>query len=490
MSTMLDVDQAGSGGRAIASRHVPSALRPSMTTLTCHGAAGEVTGSCHLLECAGRRILVDCGLFQGSDALEGENAHAFPFDPASIDFVLLTHAHLDHCGRLPLLARGGFRGEIIATGATRELARLVLTDAASLQEEEAKSQARRLRASAPPLYTIEDAFHAMDFFGRRAEYGRDMELAPGLSVRFVDAGHMLGSASVLVETRSARSHRRVLFSGDIGNPGRPLLRDAEPPPRADVAVMEATYGDRDHRSMSESVAELVGAVADRIERGGNVIIPTFALERAQEILYHLAGGIRDGALPQTLPVFLDSPMAISATETFARYPASLGEAARRRLADGGDLFGMPTLRFTREPAESMALNRIKGGAVILAGSGMCTGGRVRHHLRHNLWRKHAGVIFVGYAARGTPARRIIDGADTVRLFGEDVRVQARVWTINGFSAHAGQHDLVDWLRHVAPDKAVLVHGEIERGLSAFAPRVEALGIDCVVPAQGQAIALA
>jgi metallo-beta-lactamase family protein len=460
-----------------------------MSTLTCHGAAGEVTGSCHLLEHAGRRILVDCGLFQGSDALEGENARAFAFDAASIDFVLLTHAHLDHCGRLPLLARRGFRGEIIATAPTRELARLVLSDAASLQEEEAKARTRRLRDFVAPLYTLEDAFHAMEFFGRRAEYGRDIALAPGLTARFIDAGHMLGSASVVVETGQGAARRRIVFSGDIGNPDRPLLRDAEPPPEADVVVMEATYGDRDHRSTADSIAELVGAVADRIERGGNVVIPTFALERAQEILYHLADGIREGMLPPTLPVFLDSPMAISATETFARYPECLGEDARRRLADGGDLFGLPTLRFTRETADSMALNRIKGGAVILAGSGMCTGGRVRHHLRHNLWRRHAGVIFVGYAARGTPARRIIDGAETVRLFGEDVRVQARIWTINGFSAHAGQHDLLAWLGHAAAKKAVLVHGEAERGLSALASRVEALGIDCVVPAQGQTLAL-
>ena len=457
-----------------------------MLSLTCHGAAGEVTGSCHLLECAGRRILVDCGLFQGSDALEGENAREFAFDPGSIDFVLLTHAHLDHCGRLPLLARRGFRGEIIATAPTRELTRLVLTDAASLQEEETRRRARKLHGdAAPPLYTIEDAFHAMDFFGRRAEYGRDIDLAPGLCIRFVDAGHMLGSASIVVDAREGAARRRIVFSGDIGNPGRPLLRDAEPPPRADVVVMEATYGDRDHRSMADSAAELIGAVADRIERGGNVVIPTFALERAQEILYHLAEGIRDGLLPRTLPVFLDSPMAISATETFARYPESLGDAARSRLRHGEDLFGLPTLRFTRETADSVALNRIKGGAVILAGSGMCTGGRVRHHLRHNLWHKSAGVIFVGYAAQGTPARRIIDGAETVRLFGEDVRVRARVWTINGFSAHAGQHDLLAWLRHAAPRKAVLVHGEVDRGLSSLAMCVKGLGIDCVVPMQGR-----
>ena len=461
-----------------------------MISLTCHGAAREVTGSCHLLECAGRRILVDCGLFQGSNALERENERAFGFDPASIDIVLLTHAHLDHCGRLPLLARRGFRGEIIATAPTRELTRLVLTDAASLQEEEARSRARKQRGTAtPPLYTLEDAFHAMEFFGRRAEYGRSIDLAPGLSARFIDAGHMLGSASVVVEVGQHAARRCIVFSGDIGNPGRPLLRDAEPPPAADVVVMEATYGDRDHRSMRDSVAELIGAVADRIERGGNVVIPTFALERSQEILFHLAEAIRDGILPRTLPIFLDSPMAISATEIFARYPDFLSASARQRMAGGAKLFDLPTLRFTRETAESLALNRIEGGAVILAGSGMCTGGRVRHHLRHNLWRKDAGVIFVGYAARGTPARRIIDGAETVRLFDDEVRVRARIWTINGFSAHAGQRDLLGWLSHTAPSKAVLVHGEPERGLAALAARVAASGIECVVPTQAETIAL-
>jgi metallo-beta-lactamase family protein len=470
-------------------RRGPHEARPPMISLTCQGAAREVTGSCHLLECAGRRILIDCGMFQGADALERENALDFGFDPASIEFVLLTHAHLDHCGRLPLLARRGFRGEIVATAPTRELTRLVLTDAASLQEEDAKARRRRHRADAPPLYTIEDAFHAMDYFGRRAEYARDMALAPGLSVRFIDAGHMLGSASIVIDVDRSGGRRRIVFSGDIGNPGRPLLREAEPPPRADVVVMEATYGDRDHRTMSDSVEELLGAVAARIERGGNVVIPTFALERAQEILYYLAGGIRAGVLPESLPVFLDSPMAISATQIFARHPECLGEAAKTHLGDGDDPFGLRTLRYTRETADSMALNRIKGGAVILAGSGMCTGGRVRHHLAHNLWRKNAGVIFVGYAAHGTPARRIIDGAETVRLLGEDVRVRARIWTINGFSAHAGQHDLLRWLGHAAPAKAVLVHGEADRGLAALAPRIEALGVDCIVPAKGQTLPL-
>lgn len=465
-----------------------------MIAITCHGAARQVTGSCHLLECAGRRVLIDCGLFQGSDAVESGNAADFGFDPASIDFVLLTHAHLDHCGRIPLLVKRGFRGEVIATAPTRELARIVLSDAASLQEEDARLRARRLHRSgnaiSPPLYTIDDAFHAMDFFGRRAEYGQDIDLAPDLRVRFVDAGHMLGSASVLVEAGHGASRRRILFSGDIGNPGRPLLRIAEPPPAADVVVMEATYGDRNHRSAKASVDELLDAIADRLDSGGNIVIPTFALERAQEVIFHLANAVRADRLPRRLHLFLDSPMAISATSIFARYPESLGEEARTRIAEGGDPFGLPTLRFTRDASESMAINKIDGGAVILAGSGMCTGGRVRHHLKHNLWRKDAGVIFVGYAAEGTPARRIIDGAEYVRILGEEIRVRARIWTINGFSAHAGQDDLLSWVGHTgAPRKVLLVHGEPGRGMQPLAERLRQSGLHIEMPAQGERVTI-
>ena len=383
---------------------------------------------------------------------------------------------------------------MIATAPTRELARLVLSDAASLQEEDARVRSRRLHrgghAVPAPLYTLDDAFHAMDFFGRAAEYGRDIDLAPGLRVRFVDAGHMLGSASVLIEAGNEVSHRRILFSGDIGNPGRPLLRVAEPPPAADVVVMEATYGDRNHRSATASVDELLAAIGDRLESGGNIVIPTFALERAQEVIFHLADAIRAGKLPRRLHVFLDSPMAISATAIFARYPQSLGEESRARLAAGGDPFDLPTLRFTRDASESMAINKIDGGAVILAGSGMCTGGRVRHHLKHNLWRKDAGVIFVGYAAEGTPARRIIDGAEYVRILGEDIRIRARIWTINGFSAHAGQDDLLSWIAHTgAPRKVVLVHGEPARGMQPLAERMRQHGLHIEMPAQGERVTL-
>lgn len=456
-----------------------------MAEIVFHGAARQVTGSCHLVEAGGRRILVDCGLYQGNRSSERANAGPFGFDAASIDFVLLTHAHLDHCGRIPLLVRRGFRGEIISTAATRELARLVMTDAASLQEEEARAATRHRHrgghASEAPLYTLDDAFHAMDFFGRRVDYGETIELAPGVNARFVDAGHLLGSASVVLEIGQGAHRRTVLFSGDLGNPGRPLLRDAPPPPKADYVVMESTYGDRDHRSMSDSVEELCGAVAATLERGGNVIIPTFALERAQEVLLCLSDAVRARRLPRRFPVFLDSPMAISATAIFRRYPELLNDAARTQVM-AEDPFALPGLRFTRDVGESMTINSIEGGAVILAGSGMCTGGRVRHHLRHNLWRKEAAVIFVGYAAEGTPARQIIDGAGTVRLAGEEIRVRAKIWTINGFSAHAGQRDLLQWVAQTGrPRKVLLVHGEPERGMSALATRLSADGIDCAMP---------
>ncbi len=456
-----------------------------------HGAARQVTGSCHLVECAGTRLLVDCGLFQGGRAVEEENRDDFGFDPASIDFLLLTHAHLDHCGRIPLLVKRGFRGEIVCTAATRELARIVLADAASLQESEARQRAKYAHRNGDEpmqaLYTLDDAFHAMDYFTRSVAYDRPFALGDGIRACYIDAGHMLGSASIVLDLDEHGRHCRVVFSGDIGNPGRPLLRAPTPPPTADHVVIESTYGDRDHRPMPDSVLELQEAIVEAIRRGGNVIIPTFALERAQEILFTLGEAVESGALPRSLPVFLDSPMAISATEIFQRYPECLGDDPR--LHDG-DLFELPRLRLTRDTADSMAINRIEGGAVILAGAGMCTGGRVLHHLKHNLWRENAAVVFVGYAAEGTPARRIIDGAKTMRLFGVDVRVRAKIWTINGFSAHAGRSDLTAWLAHTGRPRSVfLVHGEPARGMDAFAEHLGAQGHACHRPRPHERIEL-
>ena len=461
--------------------------------LSFHGADGAVTGSCHRLEAGGLKLLVDCGLYQGRREIVDENRAAFGFDPKEIDVVLLTHAHLDHCGRIPLLVKQGFRGEIIATAATRELARLVLLDSAHLHEEDARHAERRAHRRGapppPPLYTVPDAMWCLDRFGRVAAYGETLPLNGKVSATFIDAGHILGSAAVAVDIGHGGARRRIAFSGDIGTAGHPIVRDPALPPRADYVVMETTYGDRLHRSLQDSVEELWQAVHDTLQRGGNVIIPTFALERSQELLFFLREGVDRGRLPPSLPVFLDSPMAISATEIMRRHPECFDEDARRALA-GADPFALPGLRFSREAADSMALNRITGGAVIIAGSGMCAGGRVRHHLRHNLWRAQSSVIFVGYAAEGTLARRIIDGAQLVEIFGESVQVNARIHTINGFSAHADQAALLAWHASTGePAMTFLVHGDPDHGMKSMAELLERRGRPTTRPALHQRVAL-
>ena len=432
--------------------------------ISFHGAAQDVTGSCHLVEAAGKRILIDCGLHQGSRALNLENAEPFGFDAAAIDCVLLTHAHLDHCGRLPLLSKRGFKGPIVTTAASRELASLVILDSAYLQESDAAHDARaaaRIGAkAAPPLYTVLDATNALHQFGQAVDYEKPFEIAPGIKATFFNAGHILGSAGVLLEIDEGGKKRSVFFSGDIGNADRPLLPPPRTPAAAQAVVMESTYGDRNHRPYRESVEELYAAITATFARGGNVIIPTFALERAQELLYILRQGVETNRLPPTMPVFVDSPMAISATQIFERYPDCYSPAVAELFRQGKDLFALPALHFTRERAESVAINQVKGGAITMAGSGMATGGRVVHHLRHNLARPEAGVIFVGYAAPGTLARRVIDGAKHVTMFGEQVQVRASIHTVNGFSAHADQTELIAWRRRMSGiETTFIVHGE-------------------------------
>jgi metallo-beta-lactamase family protein len=443
--------------------------------LSFHGADRDVTGSCHLVECAGRRVLIDCGLYQGSREIAEENAGDFGFDPAGIDFVLLTHAHLDHCGRLPLLTRRGCRGEIIATTVTRELARLVMLDAAHLQEEEARSNSHRRQHGADdkpaePLFTVADTLKSLESFKRAAEYGEPIDLAPGIRATFVDAGHILGSASILLELTEGGRTLRLLFSGDLGSAGHLLLQTPPPPPPADVVVIETTYGDRLHKPKDASIDELYRTISDTLGRGGNVIIPTFAIERAQELLWVFNQGIEKNRLPPTMQVFLDSPMAISATEIFAHHPECLQPEAARLLRKGHDPFALPGLHVTRERAESMALNNVRGGAIIMAGAGMATGGRVRHHLKHNISREQCSVIFVGFAAKGTLARQIIDGQNPVRILGDDIPVRARIHTINGFSAHADQAELLKWHGDTGAARTFLTHGE-EAVMQAFASRL-------------------
>lgn len=435
-----------------------------------------------MIECAGKTILVDCGFYQGSREMEQGNAGDFGFDPAKVDVLLLTHAHLDHCGRIPLLVKRGFMGEIVSTGATRELTRVVLLDSAHLQEERARDRSRPAESSgeasdvSEPLYGIVDALSAFNRFGRDVQYDQPFDLAPGVRVTFVNAAHILGSASIFMELAEGETRRGVLFSGDIGNSGRPLLMDPVVPDGVDVVVMESTYADRNHRPITDTVAEFYAAVNDAFRRGGNVVIPTFGLERAQEILYYLREGVETNKLAPSMHVFLDSPMAISATEIFRRHLQSCRPRIAELFAEGIDPLRPPGLVFAREKADSIAINRLNGGAIIMAGSGMATGGRVLHHLRHNLGRPQSAVVFVGYAAEGTLARQIIDGADEVTISGEPIRVRARIHTINGFSAHADQAELLDWRRRADPKRTFLTHGE-EAAMNAFIAKLAGVPIE-------------
>ena len=451
--------------------------------ISFHGAAGGVTGSCHLLDTGSTRLLVDCGLFQGSREMREENSHGFGFDPASVDFLLLTHAHLDHCGRIPLLVKEGFQGKVVCTSATKELARLVLMDTARLQEEDsARAKRHRGRENRyshlpeEPLYDSLDVEAALERFAITIPYDQPMQLTGDSRITFQDAGHILGSASVRVEAGS----RRMVFSGDVGSPHHPIVRDPVPCPAADVVVMETTYGGRTHRGVAETATEFFQVVSDTLKVGGNVVIPTFALERAQEVIYSLREGLEQQRLPADLRVFLDSPMATTATEIFRKHPECFDQAALDVLKER-DPFSFKGLTFTRDRMESKAINDVSRGAVILAGAGMCTGGRVLHHLERLLPRPECAVVFVGYAANGTPARSLIDGARTLKLFGQEVLVRAQIHTINGFSGHGDQGTLLQW--HEGSGKSALtflVHGEPNSAL-ALQKDLTAKGLKTQIP---------
>jgi metallo-beta-lactamase family protein len=447
--------------------------------ITFNGAAQVVTGSCHLIETGGKRFLLDCGMFQGSEELEDLNPK-FTFDPKDVDFVILSHGHLDHCGRLPYLVKRGFRGKIFATSGTIDISRQILMDAAQVQEEQIKTvNRRRLREGKEPkrlLYTLDDVFEVFPHF-RSCDYHRWYEVE-GIKFRFLDAGHILCSETVELEFEG----KRLVFSGDIGNKGKPLIRDPEVPRRADVVIMETTYADRKHKSFKESVEEFKEAVLSTFKRNGVVLIPTFALERAQDILYILKRMYEDGELPPC-KVFLDSPLAISITQTFKRHPECLEDRVLEELKRRGEIFNFPYLEFTRRVEESKRINDYRGRAIIIAGNGMCTGGRILHHLKHRAWDERNSIIFVGYQAEGTIGRKIIEGARKIKVFNESVAVKLRIYTINGFSSHADQPQLLDWLKRTSDRKTevILVHGEL-KAMKPFKELVERkLGISPKMP---------
>lgn len=434
--------------------------------LTSYGAAGEVTGSCHLLELTDgntqRRVLLDCGLIQGRRADELRNHDPFPFDPASLDAVVLSHAHIDHSGRLPMLLRQGFRGYIYTQRASADLVEILLKDSASLnaRDVERKNRKRKRRGKRPlqPLYDNEDVAQTLKSL-KPVDYDTPFTVCDGVDVRLHDAGHILGSAIVELTLRQGSEQRRLVFSGDLGHRGSPILKDFTRLDRADFVLMESTYGDREHRSWDDTITE-VGEVAEIIaSTRGNVLIPAFSVGRSQMILYAFARHQEPWQLSRRR-IFLDSPMAIKATKAYVEHTDLYDEQAAAFWREHGQLLALPNLQFSESPQESMAINRIEQGAVVIAGSGMCTGGRILHHLKHNLWRPDAHIIIAGYQGRGTLGRKLVEGRKSVRIHRDRIRVRANIHTIGGLSAHAGQDGLVDWYRAFSNRPPVLlVHGE-------------------------------
>lgn len=428
------------------------------------GAAREVTGSSYLIRSGQYQILVDCGLIQGSREDEERNREPFPFEAGAIDAVILTHAHLDHSGRLPMLVKEGFKGPVFTHSASRDLCRIMLKDAAYLNEKDAEWENRkRQRKHKPlvePIYSMEEAIIALRRF-RPLEYHQERDILPGVRLCLRDAGHILGSSIVELWLKEQDVERKLVFSGDLGHVGAPILRDPEVVGKADLVIMESTYGDRRHRSWEDTWAEMEGIFTEERAKRGNVMIPAFAVGRTQELLYTLGWNYEAWGIDQW-QIFLDSPMAIEATRVYARHTPLYDEEASAVQEAVGNPFLLPNLNLSHTANQSMAINRISDDAVIIAGSGMCDGGRIKHHFKHNIWRHDCKLLITGFQARGTLGRTLVDGAKEIRLWGEPVKVAAQVHTIGGLSAHADREGLVSWYSSFEECPPVaLVHGEPE-----------------------------
>lgn len=439
-----------------------------MALLSFLGAIQQVTGSCYLIETHnGVRVLLDCGMRQGRREEEAGNRAGFSFDPQALDAVVLSHAHIDHSGLLPKLVAAGFRGPIHVTEASGKLVELMLLDSANIQEKDAEWENRwRARLGKPPIKPLYTRVDTERMLAQREPhaYGEAFEAAPGVSVTFFDAGHILGSAIVQVDVEDFGATRRLVFSGDLGNACSPLMHAPTPLSEADVVLMESTYGDRDHRDHQATIEELAEILQLAHRDGGNVLMPSFAVGRTQDLIYYLGLLYQQGRVPQQV-VFLDSPMAIGANAIYSLFqeqldiqPGTAGDHNRQRIETW-----LPIFRATPTPEESMAINRFKSGAIIIAGSGMCNGGRILHHFKHNLWREECHLVIPGFQASGTLGRAIVDGAKTVKLMHQRIAVNAQVHTLGGFSAHAGQSQLIEWASHFkARPELYLVHGELDK----------------------------
>ena len=444
-----------------------------------YGADRCVTGSCHCLEINGKKILVDCGLQQGRDELDNRY---LAFAPGNIDILLVTHAHIDHTGRIPLLVKNGFHGRILTTRLTADLMKIMLLDSAHIQESDAEYENRKGeragREHVDPLYTEQDALDVFKYV-TTCEYKEKVDLCEGVSAVFTDAGHLLGSASITLELEENGVHKTIVFSGDIGNVDQPIIRDPQLLKKADYVVMESTYGDRNHTEVWSYTDELAQIIDETLGKGGNVVIPSFAVGRTQELLYFIRE-IKDQKLVKStpnFPVYIDSPLAKAATTVFCGdLHGYLDEQALELVKDGTHMFTFPNLNLVESSEESKMLNMDTTPKVIISASGMCDAGRIRHHLKHNLWRANSAVVFVGFQSPGTLGRRLLDGVEKVKLFGEEIAVKAKIVNFQGLSSHADHDHLVEWIKAFDPKPAhvFVVHGD-EDVAPVFAEELNSLG---------------
>lgn len=451
------------------------------------GAVNSVTGSCHMITVGEHKILLDCGMFQGGKTLEAQNEEPFWFDPTGIECVILSHAHVDHCGRLPLLVKNGFSGPIYCTDVTADLLRIMLPDCAYIQMKEAEWQNRKNERTGKelvePLYTIDEVNRTLQLV-QPILYDQLFEINDVIRIVFNDAGHILGSAITEIWAREGEKTTKLVFTGDIGNGDRPILRNPVKIKKADYVIMESTYGDRLHENSETSLAEFIQIIITTIKRGGCVIIPSFAVGRTQELIYELNdfyehSGLYHDMLSQ-VHVYIDSPMAISTTEVFKHNAQVFDEETRKKIVEGNNPLDFPNLHFTRTSEESMLLNTDDKPKIIIAASGMCDAGRIQHHLKHHLWREKDSIVFVGYQAFGTLGRRLVDGEKEVSVLGEKVSVKAQIYSLEGFSGHADKDGLISWVRGltVSPKQIFLVHGEEDAKDNLETEIIEKIGYPC------------